>query len=46
MIWFGRDHCPAQRHDLTGCPICSFAATKKRIAQEAGPARSRRPTTP
>lgn len=35
IIHFGRDYCPAQRHDLTGCPICSWAATKKRIAQEA-----------
>ena len=36
MIWFGRDYCPAQRHDLTACPICSFAASKKRIAEESG----------
>ncbi|NND73937.1 MAG: endonuclease III [Ilumatobacter sp.] len=35
IIYFGREYCPAQRHDLTGCPICSWAATKKRIAQEA-----------
>ncbi len=35
IIWFGRDHCPAQHHDLTQCPICSWAATKKRIAEEA-----------
>ena len=34
IIYFGREFCPAQRHDLTGCPICSWAATKKRIAQE------------
>ena len=34
IIFFGREHCPALRHDLTGCPICSFAATKKRIAEE------------
>lgn len=26
MIYFGREHCPAQRHDPTGCPICSWAA--------------------
>ncbi|MDA3032605.1 MAG: endonuclease III [Actinomycetota bacterium] len=32
VIYFGREHCPAKRHDLTGCPICSWAATKKRIA--------------
>ncbi len=35
IIYFGREYCPAQRHDLTACPICSWAATKKRIAQEA-----------
>ncbi len=43
IIFFGREYCPAQRHDLTACPICSFAATKKRIALESGwIARSRR----
>jgi endonuclease-3 len=31
IIFFGREHCPAQRHDMTCCPICSWAATKKRI---------------
>jgi endonuclease III len=35
IIWFGRDYCPAKRHDLTACPICSFAASKKRIALES-----------
>lgn len=35
IIFFGREHCPALRHDLTGCPICSWAATKKRIRSEA-----------
>jgi len=35
IIYFGREHCPARHHDLTGCPICGWAATKKRIAQEA-----------
>jgi endonuclease III len=34
IIYFGREHCPAQRHDLTTCPICSWAASKKRIALE------------
>lgn len=23
FIYFGREHCPAQRHDPKGCPICS-----------------------
>ena len=35
VIYFGREYCPARHHDLTTCPICSWAATKKRIAQEA-----------
>ena len=39
IIFFGREHCPARGHDLTACPICSFAATKKRIAAEAPAAR-------
>ncbi|NLV54202.1 MAG: endonuclease III [Acidimicrobiales bacterium] len=39
IIYFGREYCPAQRHDLAACPICSFAASKKRIAEEARQAR-------
>ncbi len=35
IIQFGRDHCPALHHDLSTCPICGWAATKKRIAEEA-----------
>lgn len=35
MIFFGREHCPARSHDLSGCPICSWAATQKRIREEA-----------
>ena len=35
IIYFGREHCPARRHDLASCPICSWAATKKRIREEA-----------
>jgi len=35
IIYFGREHCPARRHDLTRCPICHFAATKKRIREES-----------
>jgi endonuclease III len=34
IIYFGREHCPALRHDLSACPICGWAATKKRIATE------------
>jgi endonuclease-3 len=35
IIYFGREYCPALRHSLVDCPICSWAATKKRIAAEA-----------
>lgn len=34
IIFFGREYCPARGHDLTTCPICAWAATKKRIQQE------------
>ncbi|MBI73086.1 MAG: endonuclease III, partial [Candidatus Marinimicrobia bacterium] len=34
IIFFGREHCPARNHDLKKCPICSWAASKKRIALE------------
>jgi len=39
IIYFGRRFCPARGHDLASCPICSFAATKKRIASESPPPR-------
>ena len=35
IIFFGREYCPARYHNLSQCPICSWAATKKRIAEEA-----------
>lgn len=35
IIFFGREYCPARRHDLAECPICSWAATKKQVAAEA-----------
>jgi len=34
IIYFGREHCPARSHDLSQCPICSWAASKKRIREE------------
>ncbi|MCB9869418.1 MAG: endonuclease III [Planctomycetes bacterium] len=36
IIYFGREHCPARGHDLSRCPICSWAASKRRIAAERG----------
>jgi len=44
MIWFGREHCRALRHDPALCPICSWAAPKRRARAAAksprGPRRS------
>ena len=34
IIYFGREHCPALYHDLDACPICSWAASKKRKEEE------------
>lgn len=34
IIYFGREHCPAQYHELAQCPICSWAASKKRVQAE------------
>jgi endonuclease-3 len=34
LIYFGRQHCPALRHDLAQCPICSWAAPKVRHERE------------
>lgn len=35
IIYFGREHCPARGHDLASCPICGWAASKRRIAEES-----------
>ncbi len=35
IICFGREYCPARHHDLSQCPICSWAASKKQISDEA-----------
>jgi endonuclease-3 len=35
IIFFGREYCPARGHDLSQCRICGWAATRKRIAEEA-----------
>ncbi len=35
IIYFGREYCPARRHDLAACRICGWAASKKRVAEEA-----------
>jgi endonuclease-3 len=35
FIFFGREHCPALRHDPVLCPICSWAGVKSRLVSEA-----------
>lgn len=35
IIYFGRRECPARGHDLAACPICGWAASKKRVREEA-----------
>ncbi len=30
LIYFGRQYCPARNHDMSACPICSWAARKRR----------------
>ncbi len=34
IIYFGREYCPARNHNLELCPICGWAASKKRIREE------------
>jgi len=41
IIYFGREHCPARGHDLSACPICSWAASRARVRQEARRGRRR-----
>ncbi len=41
IIYFGREHCPALRHDPGACPICSWAGTSQAKTEER--AASKRP---
>jgi endonuclease-3 len=34
IIYFGRERCPARGHDLSRCPICSWAASGRQIRRE------------
>ena len=36
IIFFGREHCPALRHDPNECPICSWAGVKSRFKSPKG----------
>jgi endonuclease-3 len=41
LIYFGRQHCPALRHDATRCAICSWAAVKRRARGKVARSRTR-----
>lgn len=41
IIFFGREYCPALRHDFAACPICSWAATKATINGRLKPTKAR-----
>ena len=34
IIYFGREYCPALRHHMSTCPICSWAAPRNRWPKE------------
>lgn len=36
MIYFGREHCPARGHDAARCPVCSWAAVRRRVRGTRG----------
>lgn len=36
IIYFGREYCPAKKHDFDTCPICSWASTPESRAIEQG----------
>ena len=46
IVHFGREHCPALRHEPSECPICSWAATKRLIASERARRAGRKAQTP
>jgi endonuclease-3 len=35
IIYFGRQHCPARGHDPVRCPICAWAAARRRLPAAA-----------
>jgi endonuclease-3 len=43
IIYFGREHCPARRHDPGACPICSWAARQQLPREASG--RTGKPST-
>ena len=45
IIFFGRQHCPAVRHDAAKCPICSWAGVEL-VGEPPGSAVKALPNTP
>ena len=41
IIFFGREYCPALRHDWQTCPICSWAGLKTRMKPRSPKKKSR-----
>jgi endonuclease-3 len=48
IIYFGRRYCPALRHDVTMCPVCSWVTAPGRAAasKRGGAKRSKRTVPP
>ena len=46
LIHFGREQCPARAHDPAACPICSWAAPRRRRAASAAASGAVAPTSP
>jgi len=42
IIYFGREHCPALRHDASRCVICSWAGVPRRTPPRRGPPNKQR----
>jgi endonuclease-3 len=45
IIYFGRSYCPALRHDVAECPVCSWAMARARAGDRGQPRSPRRAAT-
>ena len=46
IIFFGRQHCAAVRHDASQCPVCSWAGVEDARVVAPGSAVKALPSTP